>query len=559
MKKILVVDDDKPLRTAITIMLRRQGHEVLEAADVSEGLALALAHRPSLVLSDVNMAGQSGFDLLKELRAHPETSAVPVILMTGQPQDADARFSMDQGADDYLPKPFSMEQVLAAVNARLRRQDSISRAVEAKHQAERISTEESLQLLGSAVEQARESIVITDAALDSSGPKILFVNPAFTKITGYTAAEAIGMTFQILQGPRTDKAVLGRLRQSLECGVAFEGETVSYRKDGKEFNLEWQVVPIRNAAGKNTHFVAIQRDLTERKRLEAQLLQAQKLETVGQLASGIAHEINTPTQYVGDNTRFVKDSFAAISRVLKCHEELLAAARQNAVTPELLARNEEILAASDLQYLCLQIPSALAETLEGVERITKIVRAMKEFSHPGSKEKAPADLNKAIESTATVAHNEWKYVANLKLELEPNLPLIPCFLGEFNQCILNLIVNAAHAIGDAIKSTPGAKGLITVRTRRNGDHFEVRVTDTGTGIPESARPHIFEPFFTTKEVGKGTGQGLSIIYGSIVKRHGGTVTFETEVGQGTTFIVRLPIKPKAAPEENPARPKIQAA
>jgi signal transduction histidine kinase len=206
-----------------------------------------------------------------------------------------------------------------------------------------------------------------------------------------------------------------------------------------------------------------------------------------------------------------------------------------------------------LDYFCEQIPQALQETLEGVERVSKIVRAMKEFSHPGGKEKAPADLNKAVESTVTVARNEWKYVADLKLELEPNLPFVPCFLGEFNQCLLNLIVNAAHAIGDVVKNHPGTKGLITVQTRRDGDHVEVRVADTGTGIPESARQKIFEPFFTTKVVGKGTGQGLAMIYGSVVKHHGGTVTFETELGRGTTFIIRLPVNLRAAAEAEPPR------
>ena len=195
-----------------------------------------------------------------------------------------------------------------------------------------------------------------------------------------------------------------------------------------------------------------------------------------------------------------------------------------------------------MDYLRQQIPQALDETLEGVERVTNIVRAMKEFSHPGGSEKKAADLNRAIESTVTVARNEWRYVAQMKLELESGLPLVPCFLGEFNQAVLNLIVNAAHAIGDAVKKTPGTTGLITVQTRRDGDHVKVLVTDTGTGIPENARSKIFEPFFTTKGVGRGTGQGLAMIYGSIVKRHGGTVTFETEIGRGTTFIIRLPLK-----------------
>ena len=285
------------------------------------------------------------------------------------------------------------------------------------------------------------------------------------------------------------------------------------------------------------------RSESERQMMEVQLRQSQKLEAIGQLAAGIAHEINTPTQYVGDNTRFLQDSFANIVGVIEACKTLVAAAKTGSLSAEMVAAAEKSLVANDIEYLFEQIPVAICETLEGVERVTKIVRAMKEFSHPGSTEKMAADINRAIESTITVARNEWKYVADLKLDLDPTLPLIPCFIGEFNQCILNLVINSAHAIGDVVKHQPGTKGLITVRTRLAGDHVEIRVSDTGTGIPESARPHIFEPFFTTKEVGKGTGQGLSIIYGSIVKKHGGSISFETETGRGTSFIVGLPTAP----------------
>jgi signal transduction histidine kinase len=307
----------------------------------------------------------------------------------------------------------------------------------------------------------------------------------------------------------------------------------------------------------------VTRDVSEQKRAEAerklmdlQLRQAQKLEAVGQLAAGIAHEINTPTQYVGDNTRFLKDAFQNITAALRGYTQLIAAAKQNSVTAEMIARAEQLLISSDLEYHFEQIPAAINETLEGVERVSKIVRAMKDFSHPGGREKNAADLNKAIESTVTVARNEWKYVSDLVLELDPELPLVPCFIGEFNQAILNLVVNAAHAIGDVVRSQHGGKGKITVRTRRDGDWVEVSVSDTGTGIPETHRQRIFEPFFTTKDVGKGTGQGLALVYSSVVKKHGGTVTFDTEIGKGTTFFIRLPLKAagissQAGPEESP--------
>jgi signal transduction histidine kinase len=343
------------------------------------------------------------------------------------------------------------------------------------------------------------------------------------------------VTRRIAAGVAARQRAEEALRQAHdELEIRVEQRTTALSQSNQ--NLRDEIVERRKAEAERVKAEA------ERDAVEVQLHQAQKLEAVGQLAAGIAHEINTPTQFVGDNTRFVQQSFQTIQETCRLYTEMLQAAKTNSVTPELVTRIEKAAVAGDLDFLFKEIPDAISQTLEGVERITKIVRAMKEFSHPGSREKVAADLNKAIESTVIVASSEWKYVADLKLKLDPQLPLAVCFLGEFNQAILNLVVNAAHAIGDVVKQKPGTKGEITIRTRRDGDLAEVRVSDTGTGIPEKIRPRIFEPFFTTKDVGRGTGQGLSVVYGTIVKRHGGTVTFETEVGRGTSFIIRLPFK-----------------
>jgi signal transduction histidine kinase len=193
-----------------------------------------------------------------------------------------------------------------------------------------------------------------------------------------------------------------------------------------------------------------------------------------------------------------------------------------------------------------EVPRAIEQTLDGVNRVAKIVRAMKEFSHPSSEGKVAADVNRLIDNTITVANNEWKYVADLVRDFDPSLPLVPCIAGELNQVILNLIVNAAHAIGESIKADPGRKGIITITTRAAEAGVEIRVKDTGTGIPVEARAKIFDPFFTTKAVGKGTGQGLTIAHGVIVKKHGGRLSFETEMGVGTTFVIHLPAPAAAA-------------
>jgi signal transduction histidine kinase len=281
---------------------------------------------------------------------------------------------------------------------------------------------------------------------------------------------------------------------------------------------------------------------TERHRMEIQLRHAQKLEAIGQLAAGIAHEINTPTQYIGDNTRFVRDAFLDLPRLHDLYSRLLSVARDRNVDPQLMAQIEDLTRAIDLDFLNEQIPTALEQTLEGVNRVTNIVRAMKEFSHPGTDAKTPTDLNRAIESTITVSRNEWKYVADVSLDLDPDLPAVPCLPGEFNQVTLNLVINAAHAIADVVRQQPGMKGTIAVATRRLGDRVEIRVSDTGTGIPPEARSRIFEPFFTTKPVGRGTGQGLAIAHSVIVEKHGGAIRFETETAKGTTFIIELPLE-----------------
>ena len=200
---------------------------------------------------------------------------------------------------------------------------------------------------------------------------------------------------------------------------------------------------------------------------------------------------------------------------------------------------------ADTGYLLEEIPKAIEQSLEGVTRVSTLVRAMKEFSHPGTKEKIPLDLNRAIESTTTVTRNEWKYLADLETEFDPSLPMIPCHVGEFNQVILNLIINAAHAIADVIGKEGSTKGKIKIETRNCPEWAEIRIQDTGSGIPEKVRARIFDPFFTTKEIGKGTGQGLAIARSVVVDKHGGSIHFETEVGKGTTFIIRLPHDGKA--------------
>jgi PAS domain S-box-containing protein len=359
-------------------------------------------------------------------------------------------------------------------------------------------------------------------------------------IFGFAPHKAIGQSFATLPISWNWEEILGALAQTGDTVQPTRLEQVRLVfPDGKEGFLKLTLSPIPDGCDDKTYII-MGEDITTRLVLERELAQAQKLESIGQLAAGIAHEINTPTQFIGDNIRFLADSFADIRTVLNRYREVLAAAKTGQWPPGLIETCDTEAQQADLDYLHEEIPKSITQTAEGIERVATIVRAMKEFAHPGSHEKVMIDLNKAIESTVIVARNEWKYVADLKINLDPSLPLVPCLVGEFNQVVLNMIVNATHAIADVVKGTT-EKGTITISTQQAGDCIEVRIADTGAGIPDAIRSKIFDPFFTTKEVGKGTGQGLAIARSVVVDKHQGTIMVESRMGMGSTFIIRLPV------------------
>lgn len=342
----------------------------------------------------------------------------------------------------------------------------------------------------------------------------------------------------------SDSIADGRLRTRLQAALA---ETANASQEVQTLGVS----SVGNAGAPIHHeirivrsgedeLVCIVRDVTEQRALEDRLLQSQKLGAIGQLAAGVAHEINTPMQFIGDNLHFAKTSVADLFTLLDMLRSTVEAACH---APPSEARLSELATAEielDFEYTREALPTAIERSLSGVERVTKIVRAMKAFAHPESDRLSPTDLKGLIESTVMVATNEWKYVADVDLQLE-DLPPVPCLGGELNQVVLNLIVNASHAIADVV-GTSGNKGKISISTGCDATHAVIRVTDSGTGIPEHARDKVFDPFFTTKEVGKGTGQGLAMAYNCVVKRHKGTIAFETELGEGTTFVIRLPLQ-----------------
>lgn len=304
--------------------------------------------------------------------------------------------------------------------------------------------------------------------------------------------------------------------------------------------LSITLTPLYLKSGEEPGFLLVATDITERRLLEHRLGESKKMEAIGQMAAGIAHEINTPTQLVGSNLRYIEhqleDVISLIDQVVILNQNVI----MGTATPKMAETLHKSAEAVHIDFFRKEAPKAIADSLEGIERISHIVSAMRYYSHPGRETKELGNLNQIIQNALTLSRNEWKNVAEIKTDLATDLPSILCLPSELSQVILNLIINAVHAIRDVIKENPASKGLIIISSRFQEGFIEIRISDTGTGIPEEIRNKIFNPFFTTKDVGIGTGQGLAICYTVVVKEHNGTLDFESEVGKGSTFIIRIP-------------------
>ena len=419
-------------------------------------------------------------------------------------------------------------------------------------------TEQALRHNESLFSMINQYVIDLIAIIDNNGDR-LYSSPSYCSVLGYSELEMAAHSPWDLLHPNDTQRVSTAIRGLRKGHPIRNLEVRLHHKDGRWLHFESTVALIPNTDAGVATALMVARNVTEQKEaeqsrsvMEGQLRQSQKLEAIGQLAAGIAHEINTPTQYIGDNATFLRDSFdEAFSIVGRLRALLLEIQAMGGDAGEAAGKGLKALAETDLEYLETEIPKAIQQSLDGVGRISEIVTAMKNFSHPGGEAKTLTDLHQAIESTITVSRNEWKYAANLVTDFDPDLPPVPCYPGEFNQVILNLIVNAAHAI----KSAKGGQdsvilGQITVKTRAFADAVEVSVSDDGTGIPEAVQARMFEPFYTTKPLGKGSGQGLAIAHAVIVEKHQGRIDVQSEVGKGTTFTIRIPLNGNGAAKED---------
>jgi PAS domain S-box-containing protein len=522
--RILVVDDEPSVLRALERIIVNGGYEYMQARTGWEAVVASGKAPPCLGLVDIYMPDQDGYTVVQALRKIPDLAHIPIIVMSGHQEVVDLERIQASGADDFIHKPFEKTDLLLRIQMHLRLRDREIR-------------------LRAITEAAQDAIIL----IDDAGAVAMW-NRSAERMLGYNADEVLGKNVHMLIAPERFHAdhfkafeVFARSGQGAAIGKTLE--LPARHKDGRELVCELSLSAVQ--LEERWHAIGILRDITARKALEesmrkmqAEATQNQKLEAVGRLASGIAHEINTPTQFVSDSIQFIKGAFQDGLRLVREYQKALAPFRKQ--DPALDAALSEKEAEADFEFLLDEGPKAFARTEDGLSRIASIVRAMKEFSHPAAKEKAPADLNQALRTTLTIARNEYKYVADVETDLG-ELPAVPCLLGELNQVFLNLIVNAAHAIKDKVGDS-GERGKITVRTRRENGYAVIAIEDNGSGIPENIRHRIFEPFFTTKEVGKGTGQGLTLARSVVVEKHQGKLDFASQTGQGTTFFIRLPLE-----------------
>jgi PAS domain S-box-containing protein len=414
------------------------------------------------------------------------------------------------------------------------------------------------QLLHALLDYAPDHIYFKD----TSG-RFVRVSRAQAKMFGLAdPALAIGKTDFDFFSAEHASAAFADEQQILKTGEPIvDHEEKETWEDGRVTWASTTKLPLHDSAGMLIGTFGVSRDITARKQAElarqemqAQLQLAQKMESIGRLAAGVAHEINTPTQFITDNTHFLTDAFARYEAVIARYRALRELAARHADCAPGVAAALEAEREAELDYLMGEIPRCLQQTIDGLQRVARIVCSLKEFAHPNSPELVPADLNRAVETALVVSRHEWKYVAEVATELDGSLPPVWCVVDEINQVMLNLVINAAHAIGEVLKTRGEERGRILIRTRHEPPWAVIEVEDNGTGMTPEVRSRLFEPFFTTKPAGKGTGQGLAIVHAVVVKHHYGQIDAFTEAGRGTKFVIKLPLTPASSASPAPSSP-----
>lgn len=557
---ILIAEDDEVLRSMLNQFFRQRGYGVFPAADGDEAWKILQEETIQIALIDWRLPKVDGKELCLRIRMHPGIHYTYIVVMTGATQPGGSLEARDCGADDFLSKPFDIEALIGLIKSGER----IIRLEEQYIQLQDVLIE-SRNKFRLVLDALHEEILAVDPALD-----IVSVNLAFLKQRRLKFPDVIGKSIRNdafwFFDPSLMNLLITDIHNTLKTGKPNRRiRTIDVRKISP-LVYEIQTIPILNEKEETIQVTILLRDVTEDhrrreeivqlnqqlertlselhaknealettlsrlKETQAQMIQSEKMASIGQLAAGIAHEINNPVGFVSSNLNTLGGYIDDLKTMIAEYRSILGQAASSHVPLEGIDRALHQEAELGIDFILEDLPQLVRESREGLDRIRKIVIDLKDFAHPGEDTLKLADLNQNIDSTLNIVWNEIKYKAVVRKDYG-DLPQVNCYPQQLNQVFMNLLVNAAQAISE--------KGEIHIATRTEGETVIVTISDTGCGIPPENIHRIFDPFFTTKEVGKGTGLGLHVAY-NVIRKHNGTIAVESTPGKGTTFTIRLPV------------------
>ncbi len=565
--KILIVEDDHISRSLLIKLLEKNGYQVVSAQNGVEAWKLFQNNDFEMVITDWMMPGMDGLSLCDKIRKYQNDRYTYVVILTARDRKNDLLQVFNSGADDYISKPFDPDELKARVQTGRRIVE-----LEKDHRRLQEVLLESRNKLRIVFDSLQEEIISLDR-----DKKVVSANRTFLVVNGLSYDQIIGLDWLSQADQNQARFEISKVRQLVDS-VLRDGNPQQYLDHwiDNHGSVHYKLVsclPILDERESVFQAVLVFKDITEERRkseeikalnrkiiesasqieaknkkLEAtlkrleetqtQMLQSEKMASIGQLASGVAHEINNPTGFVSSNLKTLEDYQQDIDGLIQRYREIKKLVVDSGMSEkksdqlsELIDEIEIYEEEKEIDYIREDIRELIKDCREGTERIKKIVMDLKDFAHPGEGVLQATDINKGLESTLNVVYNELKYKANIVKKYE-NLPLIQAYPQQLNQVFMNILVNAAQAIEK--------KGEIRIATKLINGYVQIKISDTGCGIPKDNLNKIFDPFFTTKEVGKGTGLGMNIAYG-IIKKHKGSIEVESTIGKGTTFIIKLPV------------------
>ncbi len=546
-KKILIVEDSKPIVMLIQQALLEKKFLIGKSVDQGEAVEQAVtSQKPDLILMDIFLNGE--MDGIEASQRVLQKHKIPIVYMTAHEDENILERALQTSHYGYLIKPFSQFDLYSAVQSALSKFAMEKEIQQKKRHIQKIRKSAQKALINR-IKKNRNEMQQLVSAIDSlmiavsAQEKIYLWNKYADQIFHIPAAQAIGQKIWNL-GLQLEWATLmeGISDAMIEKKSILMADILFISANNEKKTLGLSVNPIFDSKKKITGFLIFGKDITKKRINEMKFLQDQKMISIGELAAGIAHEINTPTQYVGQNITFLQENFFELKDFLAHirHIPQIAAEKNWHALTALAQQIKD----RDIDFILQEIPNALSESTDGINHITTIVKSMKAFAHPDQNKKENVSINQAILDSINLSRNVWKYDSKMTTNLTTEKDDILGHPAEIHQVFLNLIVNAAHAISEAKEKKIIDQGKISITSNIEKNFIDIKIGDNGIGISEENRTRIFDPFFTTKEVGKGTGQGLAISRTIIVEKHNGKIFFESTqnpIDHGTIFIIKLPL------------------